>query len=243
MVRRAVAKPTELIIAYGGDGTIHEVVCGMAETKVPLAILPGGTANVLAKELGIPRHLKRAVEAIASGVPQTITLGQGAGHYFHSMAGIGVDASIIKHLSPQLKTTLGIGGFWIEGLKHFYTYGMPLFRIVVDGMAYRASFAVIGNARNYGGNFVITPFASLTEDLFDVCIFTTRSKLKYAMYVPLAFFGGHLRFSDVIYLKAKRVSATSDTAIYVQMDGELVGSLPVELKPVSQALTVIIPRR
>lgn len=242
MARRAVEQKKELIVVYGGDGTINEVVCGMAETSIPLAIIPGGTANVLARELGISWDVKAAIRVVANGEPKRITLGLGDGRYFHSMAGIGIDASIVKGVDPYLKDALGVGAFWVEGLRHFF-YDLPTFRILVDGKDYVSTFAVLGNTRSYGGRFVITPLANITEEVFDVCIFTTQSKLRYSMYLPLAFFGTHLRFPDVIYLKAQRVYAECEKPIYVQMDGELVGQLPMQFRTVPNALTVIVPKR
>lgn len=242
LAREAKQAGADLVIAYGGDGTINEVICGIARSEIPLGIIPGGTANVLAKELGIPRDAEAAAEAIASGLPRRINIGLAGERYFHSMAGVGVDASIVKNLNLKLKDALGIGAYWIEGLKHFFTYKLPPFTISKDGVEHRATFAIIGNARNYGGNFVLTPYADLSEALFDVCAFTTSSKARYAMFIPLGFFGAHVRCRDVLYFKAESLAAESEEEVYVQVDGELAGKLPMEFTVVPEGLTVIVPK-
>lgn len=239
LARRAVHERKDLVIVCGGDGTIHEVINGLAETPTPLAIIPGGTANVLADALHIPFDLVKAVDRIGSGKPKQIALGKIGSKYFHSMVGVGLDASVVNGIHPKLKAAMGVGGFWVEGLKHLYSYRMPVFQTRLNGRDYMATWVVVSNVKKYGGRFRITPLADIGEGVLDVCVFTTRSKLRYAMYVPLAYFGWHLRDHSIVYEKAERVQMSGDAAIGVQADGEWIGTLPCEIQVVPNAMTIV----
>lgn len=240
LARQAVQESKDLVIACGGDGTIHEVVNGLAETTTPLGIIPGGTANVLADELQIPLDLTSAVDRIVNGTSKRIALGKAGSRYFHTMAGIGLDASIVNSVNPKLKDAMGVGGFWIEGLKHIYSYRMPVFDVRVNGKQFQATWVVASNVKKYGGRFRITPRADIMEGILDVCIFTTRSKLRYMAYVPLAYPGWHVQDSRIGYEKAERIEVTGDAAVGVQADGEWIGTLPCTVQVVPKALTIIL---
>ncbi|MBI4482645.1 MAG: diacylglycerol kinase family lipid kinase [Acidobacteria bacterium] len=242
LARQAVREGCELIIACGGDGTVNEVVCGLAGSPIPLGLIPCGTGNVLALELGIPRDPLRAAEVIRRGTPLDVTLGKAGERCFLLMAGIGVDGSIVQHLSPSLKRRFGIASFWMEGLRHLLTYRLKPFEISVNGNSYTATFAVIGNAHCYGGGLLITPQASLTEEALDVCLIESRSKLDFVKYLIASFRGAHLRYPGVRYMKAKKaIRATGDEDLLVQVDGEVAGRLPMEFTLVPRGLRLLVP--
>jgi len=133
LAHQAVSSGCDLIIACGGDGTINEVITGMAKSQVPLMIIPGGTANVLAKEIGLRRNLVQSTELIRTGVIRRISLGKVDHRYFVLMAGIGVDARIISVLNYKLKRRLGEGSFWIAGFMQLFQYHFPSFELSIDG--------------------------------------------------------------------------------------------------------------
>jgi len=241
LAQKAVADKADLVIAAGGDGTINEVACGLALSPVPLAVLPCGTANVLAKELGLPDQTSECIDLIPQLKPQRIALGNGGGRYFVLMAGVGIDAEIIYHLRAAVKRRFGVAGFWLEALRHWASYGFAPFYVKVDGGQYSATFAIVGRSSWYAGGVRITSRADLTGNAFDVCLFCGTSRLDYLRYLSGVLAGTHPYFHDVAYVKGARVEMTSEVPIRVQMDGETAGFLPMTFEVVPDALTLLVP--
>ena len=113
LARRLVESECPLVVACGGDGTINEIICGMAGSHVPLMIFPGGTANVLSNQIGLPKDLRHCVQLLRTGSLRRITLGKAGARHFAVMAGIGVDAGVVKAVDPALKRKIGQGAFWL----------------------------------------------------------------------------------------------------------------------------------
>lgn len=238
----AIAGGADLIIVTGGDGTLNEVLQAMVGSAVPLAIWPRGTANVLAKVLQIPGRFEDVMRVISSGREKHLTVGQANNRYFFLMAGIGLDASIIRHLNPTLKKIGGELAFWASGLKHLKHWKAPVFTLRVNNCEFPATFATLANAPEYGGGLRLAPQARLDTPWLDVCAVTTRSKLRYlVVHLPRAFVGHHIRHQDVIYLKAREAQAESSHEIWVQVDGELVGRLPMSFRAIPRAIRVLVP--
>jgi diacylglycerol kinase (ATP) len=241
LAQKALSSRTDLIIACGGDGTINEVASGMAGSQVPLLIIPAGTANVLAKEIGLPRDWVKSVELVNTGVARRISLGRVDHRRFILMAGIGVDAGIVAAVNYGLKRRFGEGSFWIAGFGQLLRYHFTPFHLVINGKGYSATFAVVSKARNYGGPFQITAQADLFSDEFDICLFQGRSRWRYLQYLWHVAVGKHLLLPDVQYLKAKTVEALGDSNIQVQVDGELAGTLPQRFSVEPDALSLMVP--
>ncbi|RMG55275.1 MAG: diacylglycerol kinase family lipid kinase [Acidobacteria bacterium] len=242
LAMQALARGTELILVRGGDGTLNEVLQAMVGSGVPLAIWPGGTANVLARVLGLPRTPDCLISTIISGHTRTITVGQAGRRYFFLMAGIGLDASIVRHLNPRLKRLGGLLAFWASGFQHVARWPAPAFTLRVDGNEYRVTFATLANAPYYGGGLRLAPQARLDAVWLDVCAFRTRNKLRYLLvHLPSSFFGRHIRQRGVIYLKTREARAESSEDIWVQVDGELIGHLPMTFRSIPEAIRVCIP--
>src|SRR3974390_1097557 len=140
MARQAVSDSRDLVIVCGGDGTVNEVANGLACSQVPLAVLPAGTANVLAKELSLPWNLPRAAKRIARAPYRRIALGlaipeksSGEPRYFLSVAGAGADGALVSAVRPEIKLKAGILAYWQEGLHQLTKYDFPLFRTSMAG--------------------------------------------------------------------------------------------------------------
>jgi diacylglycerol kinase (ATP) len=243
LARQAVdAGNTDLVIAAGGDGTVNEVACGIALSPIPLAVLPCGTGNVLAKELGIPDRIPDAVNLIPRSKPTRVALGKGDSRYFVMMAGVGVDAEIVYELNSKVKRTFGEAGFWLEALRHWSTrHPLARFSVDVDGNAHQASFAIISRVGWYAGGVKITSKADLRSDQFDVCLFKGTSRFDYLRYLSGVLSGTHPNFHDIVYTRGTAIRMTAETQIRVQMDGEIVGTLPMAFQFVPNALTLLIP--
>ena len=243
LAREQVAAGRDLIIACGGDGTINEVVNGMAGSRVPLALLPAGTGNVLAKELGLPWDIWRAAEYIPAGEVRRIALGRAGERYFICMAGVGVDANIVYRLSVKTKLSLGMLAYWIESFRQLLEYEFPLFSVRVEGQSFQAALLIVSRTKNYGGPVQLTRRADLFSDEFEVCLFQRRNRFLYLLYF-LALQAGLLeRFRDVRFLRTRRVEAQpGEQRIQVQVDGELAGALPMDFVIVPEALSLLVPR-
>jgi YegS/Rv2252/BmrU family lipid kinase len=255
IAQRAADEGRHLVIACGGDGTLNEIVNGLAAQanghRVPLALLPGGTANILAKELDIPWNIKRAAETLVHGKVREIALGLATPleqperkRYFLSVAGAGPDGMIVYSLNLDLKAKLGILAYWLEGAREVFRYDFPKFRVVAGERHLDASLVIVGRTKNYGGPFRITTEADLFGNQFEVMALTTQSGFKYLSYLPTLWFGNLREAEGVHFWKAETlvVEPLDKNPIYAQIDGEPLARLPVEFKIVPRALKLLVPR-
>jgi YegS/Rv2252/BmrU family lipid kinase len=242
----AVKSGASTVIVSGGDGTINEALQGIIGTKTRLAIWPRGTANVLALELGIPSKLSKVVEIISGAKTKRLYPGcavqeaTGERRYFFLMAGIGLDASVVKGVSPRLKQRIGQAAFWYSGLEHLAGWTPVPFEIEVKGESITATFAAIGKGSLYGGGLSVTPRARIDRPEFEICIMTAVSRLRYLRLLPSIMRGGLLKdVHDVRFIRATQARVTGDIA--VQVDGELIGGPPMSFEVVTEPLDVIVP--
>jgi YegS/Rv2252/BmrU family lipid kinase len=241
----AAARGFTEVIAAGGDGTINAVLQGMIGTELRLGILPTGTGNVLARELKIPLNAQRATEVIARGRTRTLYPGcaiderSNERRYFFLMAGIGLDAKVIERVHPGLKKRIGKAAFWYSGLSHLAGWQPIPFEIEIDGQTYEATFAVVGKAAGYGGEFAVTPRARIDYPEFEVCVINSRSRLKYLRLLSHAMRGGiPAGKQGTRFFHTSKVRARGDTA--VQIDGELLGNLPMTFEIAKHTIDVFV---
>lgn len=246
--RRQIEGGCDLIIVAGGDGTINEAANGMLHTPVPLAILPGGTANVLAREMRISTRMERAATRLCLWKPRRIAVGRlqlsnETPRSFLCMAGAGLDAQIVARLNLDLKAAAGKFAYYVAGFSHVFA---PLqeFEVVVDGRRYEASFALISRVRNYGGDLEIARGASLLSNDFEVVLFRGTKSLQYLPYlVGVALGRTHqMHGCTVVHGHSIQCRAQQGSSnIFVQIDGELAGGLPMTADIVPDALTLLMP--
>jgi len=255
MAQQATAEGRQLVIACGGDGTLNEVVNGLAGGqnghRVPMALLPGGTANVLAKELGLPWDIPSAAEKLVHGEVKEIALGLATPlnepnkkRYFLSVAGAGPDGTIVYAIDLDLKARVGILAYWWQGAREVFRYEFPRFRVTAAGRSIDASLVVVGRTKNYGGPFKITTGADLYEDQFELMALTTQSGLRYLSYLPALWLGRIRDAEGVHFWKADTVlcEPLDQNPVYAQVDGEALDRLPVEFKIVPRALKLLVPQ-
>ncbi len=255
IAHRASVEGRQLVIACGGDGTLNEVVNGLATQqnghRVPLALLPGGTANVLAKELNLPWDIPSAAEKLVHGEIKDIALGLATPleepekkRYFLSVAGSGPDGMIVYAIDLDLKARVGILAYWWQGAYEVFRYKFPHFRVVSAGQKLDASLLVVGRTKNYGGPFKITTGADLYEDQFEMMALTTQSGFRYLSYLPSLWLN-KLRGTDGVHFwKSDTVvcEPLDSNPVYAQIDGEPLARLPVEFKIIPHALKLLVPR-
>jgi len=156
------------------------------------------------------------------------------------MAGIGLDASVVKRVQPRLKKRIGKGAFWVSGLSHLATWNPRPFILEINGRNYTSTFAAIGKAAKYGGDLAITPGARIDQPEFEVCIIDTRSRLRYLHLLSQAMRNGMPRNTpEVQFVNTIAVKAHGDA--HVQIDGELIGHLPMRFEIAPQSLEIIVP--
>ncbi len=245
----AIEGGADLILAAGGDGTINEVAQGVVGTRVPLGILPGGTANVLCNEMGLGSSMRRAAQTLADCEPRRIAVGRvcaGDGHgqrYFLLMAGVGLDAGIVYRLNLKLKSRLGKLAYWLSGANTFLRFRLAEFRAGLNGGTLATSFALVSRVRNYGGDFEIAPSVHLLDEDFEVVLFEGSNTLKYLPYFTGMVMGRLDRMTGVTIARvsAAEFHSPADERVYVQVDGEFAGRLPARIEIVPDALTLLMP--
>ena len=247
LAREQIEGGADLILAAGGDGTVNEVAEGMVHSRVPLGVLPAGTANVLAMEMRLGSRMERVAARLGECTPRRISVGRltnGAARprHFLLMAGIGLDAHIVYHVSAGLKARVGKLAYWVAGWS---LLGRRLAQIhaEVNGYPRECSFALVSKVKNYGGDFEIARAVTLFEDCFEVVLFQGRSTLPYVKYFAGLALGRLAGLKGVEVLRAARVrlSGPEDGRVYVQIDGEYAGHLPAEVSIVPDALTLLVP--
>jgi diacylglycerol kinase (ATP) len=241
----AQKKSPSLMITAGGDGTINEVMNGLIGSDIPIAILPLGTTNVLAKELNIPRNVEGAMEIAVSRKPKVISLGKlvltgrpsSPSRHFCLMAGIGYDGETVFRVNEALKKILGKGAYIYSGIMTLLRFNPSELTFTIDGKAYSGYSAIIGNAAKYAGNFKVTPDARLTDPVLYVCLFKGKRRLDLLRYVFGITTKTHLRYKDIEYLKAESIGITGSS--HVQIDGDYIGTTPAKVEIVRDALRLV----
>lgn len=246
---KAAEKGCELVLACGGDGTINEAVNGIAGSNIQFGILPAGTANVLANEMGFSNRPDHAARQILHAVPVRIALGflerpDRPRHYFVLMAGVGLDARIVYELDLDLKNKLGKLAYWHGGLRQL---GRPLqrFDVSVNGSSYCASFALITRVRNYGGDFEIARQIRLTDNDFEVVVFRNHQWQDYVRFFGAVMTNRLYNTEGVTITRATHVEAriSKDQPVHIQVDGESQGTIPASMSVMPNALTLLMPKR
>ena len=242
LARAAALEGVEVVVACGGDGTVNEVLQGVVGTSACLGVWPAGTANLLALELGVPRRLDDIADVLAAGDVRRVSVGRAGTRYFIVMAGIGLDAAVVRRVSPAVKRLLGEGAYWLAALRQLAAWPPPRFLVEADGRTEPATLAVVANAAAYGGGLRFTPRARMDDALLDVCLLDSTDRLRLVRCVVAAFRGAHLGLPGVTSLQARSVRAHGAREAEVQVDGELAGRLPMNFECIPAAVSVLAPR-
>jgi YegS/Rv2252/BmrU family lipid kinase len=243
MARRGVEEGFEKIVAAGGDGTINEVVNGLAGTGTTLGLLPIGTMNVFATELGLPVHDLDLCWSIVQGERiRAVDLAKANQKFFVQLAGVGLDAQVVKETSTQLKRNFGPLSYLISAAQIAARQPPKLFIESEDASIDEGSFVLVGNGRLYGGPFPFFKHASLDDGLLDVIVFKRLGYLEIIKYLQDVVFSSEIRVPEIEYFQTRQLRVRSDQAVPVEVDGELVGNCPVEFRLQERSLRVLVPR-
>lgn len=265
--RQLVADGCGAIFACGGDGTVHDVLQGLVFSQAALGVIPMGTANALAHDLGVPRHPARAAQAALNATPQRIAVGRIAYHdkndqacarYFVIAVGVGVDADLFYRLHAKIKQRMGMGAYYAEALRLWLTHDMGRFEAEFTdartGEMRReaVSQALAVRITQFGGVLRrFAPEAALRRNDVQLVLFKTSSRLPFLMYILRALAGGSWRVPGVELAHSTRLicrplaagnGGGASSRIYVEADGEVLGRLPMEMTVVPNALTLLVPQ-
>lgn len=241
IAKKAVADGFDLIIAAGGDGTVNQVVNGLAGSNIPLGVLGCGTGNDFAAMLGMPKEPGRAVRQIIEGKTRRIDLCRVNNRYFISSVGVGFDGEVAYNVNHGIRFTGGMAAYLFGVLKTLVSFKLRPIKLVIDGKTfeYKALMLAVTNSQTYGGGIKITPEARIDDGLFDICVVKDLPPLKMLSCLPMAVKGTHHRLHNVVMLRGREVYLESGSPLFYHMDGEvfqdtvfhfsiLPGSFPVK---------------
>lgn len=257
----AVRQGYDAVLACGGDGTVHEVLQPLVGTDVALGVVPLGTANALAQNLGLGRDPIKAVRALLQSKPMEFPVGRiffresnglEEWRYFTVAAGIGADALLMSSMDPELKRRYGYALYILEAFKIWATNPFPLFA---------ASFSTSGNGaarlehvsqllavriRSFGGALgVLAPGATLNKQDLSIVAFKTRSRFDYLRFLLATVVGRQTFSRSIELLDADRVDCRplngSKSTVFVEADGEVLGALPARMELAREKLKVLVP--
>ena len=231
----------EAIVAAGGDGTISAVVNGLGGRAVPFGVLPLGSANVLAREIRLPRAPEALASLVVTGPASPIWPGRVGNRAFVMMASAGFDSEIVAALSPELKRRVGRLAFVWGFLVRLWHCPACELTVRADGVEYRAAAVVAAKGRHYAGPFVVAPGADLAEPVLELVLLDRRGRWAMLRYATALFLGRVPRLGDIAIVRARQASVAGNRALPVQADGEIVGELPITLAVADRPLLLIRP--
>src|SRR5712671_3859557 len=241
MARRGIEEGFEKIVAAGGDGTINEVVNGLAGTTATLGLLPIGTMNVFATELGLPVHnLELCWDIIKADSIRAVDLPKANQKFFVQLAGVGLDAQVVKETSSQLKRNFGPVSYLISAVQIAARKPPRLFIQSDDATIDEGSFVLVGNGRLYGGPFPFFKQAVIDDGLLDVIVFKRLGYLEIIKYLQDVIFSSEIRAPEIEYFQTRHLHITSEQDVPLEVDGELVGNCPVEFSLSERSLRVLV---
>lgn len=245
--REAPGNGFERIVVAGGDGTLNEVINGVGDSGLAVGLIPLGTGNVLAHELGIEREdLRAALKVIEAGKIRQVDLGIAGGRRFILMAGFGFDAEVVRSVPTRAKGAFGKMAYAPTLVRESVTYQPSDFRLILDeetALTTSAYNVVVCNCASYAPNFRIAPTASLDDGLLDVMIFEQRPAMKLRMlgWLSASLITRWVADSSAVHYQAKRVRIETTPVVKMQIDGDVRGESGVNVEVLPKALRLIVP--
>jgi len=231
----------DVIVAAGGDGTVNEIANGLKGGSLALGLMPLGTANVLADEIGLGRSVDAIARALALGPIHPIHLGRINGRRFVMMAGAGFDANVVHGVSLALKKVIGPLAYVWQAAVQAFREDHAGCAVKIDGMPYKTTSVVVCNGRRYGGPFIAAPNASLTEDRFHVVLMQGRGWINIARYGIALILGKISTLSDVLIVPGRDVEVDGIKGRPVQADGDIIATLPAHISVDPEPVRLIFP--
>jgi diacylglycerol kinase (ATP) len=249
LAEQAARDGCDIVVAVGGDGTLHEIVNGLMRGRPDhppaLAVIPAGTANIFARALDLPTEPAAAARVLAEGVRRRIDVGQVNDRYFTTVAGAGLDGAVVRLASRWPRWIGGKPRHAAAGLVTLAGYRAARVRVWLDGLEQAESLILLAAANTawYGGGIHIAPAARPDDGLLSVVFIRDVGRLELLHLVRLAVSGKHLNHPRTGHAPAREVRAEADIPLPVQADGEDLGVLPARFRCVPAAIDLIVPPR
>lgn len=245
LASHAVQQGYELVLAVGGDGTMHEVVNGLAYTDTTFGVIPAGTGNDFGRSLMLPKDPVEAVKVIAAGKTKYIDLGRYDGHYFLNMGGFGIDADV-AHRVNGTRILRGHLAYLAAALKVFMVYKSYIAEIIIDGNKIKTDTILVsvGNGQFLGGGLHMLPQAVLDDGLLDIMIVEKMPRLELIKRFPSLYKGTHLMIPKCHFYRGREVIINLPEPkenVFAQVDGQEISGFPLHFGIAPQALKVFIP--
>lgn len=243
IARRAASNGATTIVAVGGDGTLNEVANGVADSDVPIGLIPLGTGADFSRTLGLPRSPMAALDIVLDGRVRRLDVGLVNEHRFCNVAGTGFDAKVADRVNQTGKKSSGALPYVQALLQTLFTYKNAPFEITLDGETHevKSLLMAVGNGRFFGGGMQICPEADVEDGRFDVCIVGDVDKFRLVMMLSRVYSGTHMTHPLVTYERATEVIVHGPADFHIQADGELVGQLPATFRIEKGGLPMRLP--
>jgi diacylglycerol kinase (ATP) len=253
LARDAAQRGYSIVLAAGGDGTIGKIVNGLAHSETALGVLPCGTGNVWAMEMGIPApglfHPNAPLEAariLLTGETRFVDLGMAGDHYFLMWAGVGYDAQVTREVNPDMRKQFGNLAVWATGLRvaHKYRGTQATIRIGSRTISKKIVLVLLGNNQLYGGVVRITAMARVDDGLLDMCVLKGKGGLPSILYhLARLLARTHLYNPNVEYYQGESAFIETEMPLPVQADGDPIGTTPMEFRIAPKSLRVVLPTK
>jgi len=240
----AVDYDCAMVVVVGGDGTVREVAHGLEGSDKTLLVVPCGTENLLANELGFDEKLKTLLRVFEAGYIRPLDLGSANGKCFTSIAGFGFDGEVVKRVSQRRAGHIDYFDYFEPIWRTFWDYKFGAMRVEVDGEEIfdGPGLVFIGNISRYGAGLQILHYADFGDGLLDVCIYKCASQIRLLKHSVMTVLKQHAGSGDVIYRQSKSITVSSEAAgIKTEVDGDPGPALPVQIKVIPQAVNVMVP--
>lgn len=242
LARRVAGEPGwDAVAAAGGDGTCNEVASGILGASMPMGIIPTGTVNVLAAEIGQTPEPQSIAHTLAHGVVRPICIGKINDRVFMLMVGVGWDARVVAAVSSRLKSLLGRWAYAVQAVRLLWDTPSTPLQVGVGGNLEEGTWAIVCNAGYYGGRYRIAPLARLEDPALQVLIFNSHGPWERMRDLLALRLGRPGLFKSVRSFMADRVHIAGSPSECVQIDGDLAGNLPAEISIASSRLNLILP--
>ncbi len=241
LAHEAAAQTVDRLVVAGGDGTINEVINGLAGAPIPLVIIPCGTANVLANELGWPRRVEDIAELLLKGKTRQVNLGSVNGRRFVQMASVGLDAEVVARINPTAKRFFGRLAYVWTALAQLIGRRPQLFDVSVNGTTRRAGAAIAAKGKHYGGAFVVAPLADLASPSFQLVLTPQPGRLAYLRYILALGRGKLSTVSGVETHEVNELTFAGPAGMPIQADGDVIATMPAKIEILRDALTLMVP--
>ncbi len=240
----AIEYDCAMVVVVGGDGTVREVAHGLEGSDKPLLIVPHGTENLLANELGFDETLKTIIRTFEAEYIRPLDLGSANGRCFTSIAGFGFDGEVVKRVSEQREGHIDYFDYFWPIWRTFWNYKFDPMKVEVDGEEIfdGPGLVFVGNISRYALGLQILHYADFGDGLLDVCVYKCASQLHLVKHSVMTILKQHADTSDVIYRQGQNIRVSSEIdSVMTEIDGDPGPALPVQIKVIPQAVNCIVP--